>query len=233
MSTSFTNFKVTAKPIYIGLIAFISLVALFLFFPELDVQFHALFYDDVDGFYLRYAFWAEAIYHMVPILVGACMVMTLFLWGYNYFSKKELLGINGRVCLFLLLALAIGPGLVVNAIFKDNWGRARPSEIVEFGGTKQFTPPFIITDQCERNCSFVSGHAAGGFYLLAFTLLMRRHRILAMYAATAFGLFVGFGRIVQGRHFLSDVIFSGFFTYTVILLLFFILLQPNEKTVSR
>lgn len=34
--------------------------------------------------------------------------------------------------IFLVLLLALGPGLLVNAIFKDHWGRPRPREITQF-----------------------------------------------------------------------------------------------------
>ena len=41
---------------------------------------------------------------------------------------------------FLVILLVVGPGLLVNAVFKDHWGRPRPREIVQFGGQKQFSP---------------------------------------------------------------------------------------------
>jgi len=45
----------------------------------------------------------------------------------------------------------------------------------------------------------------------------RRNRIFA--AAALLGLLAGFGRIVQGGHFLSDVVFSGIAVFRVIWLL--------------
>ena len=61
----------------------------------------------------------------------------------------------------MIHAFCFGPGLVVNGVLKAFWGRARPSQILEFGGAAQFTPPVQIADQCARNCSFVSGEASG------------------------------------------------------------------------
>jgi membrane-associated phospholipid phosphatase len=100
---------------------------------------------------------------------------------------------------------------LVNGILKEHWGRARPSQIVEFGGDRQFTPAFVPARQCERNCSITSGHAALGFSLVAFAFLVpdRRRRRLAVAAAIAAGSLFGLGRIVQGGHFLSDVVLSG------------------------
>jgi lipid A 4'-phosphatase len=42
--------------------------------------------------------------------------------------------------LFVAVSLGIGPGLVVHGVFKDNWGRARPHDVIEFGGAKAFRP---------------------------------------------------------------------------------------------
>ncbi|MCK5489778.1 MAG: phosphatase PAP2 family protein, partial [Gemmatimonadetes bacterium] len=42
----------------------------------------------------------------------------------------------------------------------------------------------------------------------------RRNRIFV--AAAALGLVAGFGRIVQGGHFLSDVVFSGIAVFAVV-----------------
>ena len=65
--------------------------------------------------------------------------------------------------LFLFLSLAVGPGLVVNAIFKDHFGRPRPAEITSFGGDATFLPVGTpgITGQGK---SFPSGHASLGFF---------------------------------------------------------------------
>jgi lipid A 4'-phosphatase len=103
--------------------------------------------------------------------------------------------------------LALGPGLVVNTILKDHWGRARPHQILVFGGDAHFTPAVLMADQCARNCSFPSGHAALGFWLVAVAMVVPpRWRCLAMGCALAIGALVGAMRIAQGAHFLSDVI---------------------------
>ena len=59
--------------------------------------------------------------------------------------------------------LVLGAGLVVNGILKDDFGRARPRDIEAFGGSSQFTPAFVVSHECDRNCSFSSGDGAGAF----------------------------------------------------------------------
>ena len=57
-------------------------------------------------------------------------------------------------------------------------GPARPKHIVAFGGSKLFTPALQPTDQCKRNCSFVSGEACSvfaPFYAVAAIATSGRH----------------------------------------------------------
>jgi lipid A 4'-phosphatase len=99
---------------------------------------------------------------------------------------------------------------MVNTLFKDQWGRARPSQTTLFGGSQPFTPAWEVSHACERNCSFVSGHASMGFYLYSFAFLTtgrRRQQWIA--GGTLAGLGLGLLRIAQGGHFLSDVLLSG------------------------
>lgn len=104
--------------------------------------------------------------------------------------------------------------MLVHNIFKDHWGRARPHQTSEFGGGASFTPAWVPSDQCRRNCSFVSGHSAMGYYLSAFALIAPAHRCRRwLLAGLAAGSSIGLGRIVQGGHFFSDVILSFYFVW--------------------
>ncbi len=117
--------------------------------------------------------------------------------------------------LFLALSMLLGPGLMVNYVFKDHWGRARPAQIEEFGGNAHFTPPWVISNQCDKNCSFVCGHCSVGFALLAIAFVSRRPRVW-LFGAIATGATLGLMRIGQGGHFLSDVLFSFFVVFFTI-----------------
>jgi lipid A 4'-phosphatase len=156
---------------------------------------------------------------MVHPLAALLVVGLLCLLVYNLVRRRSVGPFDARAILFVLAVLAVGPGLVVNVVFKDHWGRARPRDVVHFGGTRTFTPAFVISDQCDRNCSFVSGHASLPFAFVALGYFLRRRRWAVYAAAAAFGGAVGLGRIVQGAHFLSDVVFSGIFVFLVAYLL--------------
>ncbi len=176
---------------------------LFLSMPQIDLSVSGLFVTDGQGFALGRQPPFTWLHDAVPPILGLAVVAVLAL------ALLRRLAVVKAV--YLLLALALGPGLLANTILKDNWGRARPAQITEFGGTRTFTPPLLMADQCAKNCSFVSGDGAAGFAAIAFALLAARRRALALTAAIGVGLLFGGNRILQGGHFLSDVLFAGWF----------------------
>jgi lipid A 4'-phosphatase len=111
------------------------------------------------------------------------------------------------------LSLIFGPAVVVNSVFKDHWDRARPRQIQDFGGDKQFSAAWIVSNQCDRNCAFTSGHAAAGFSFIALHFVARGS--LWLWLSLAFGGLIGASRIAVGAHFLSDVVFSFFLVYLI------------------
>lgn len=119
-------------------------------------------------------------------------------------------------CLFLVLLYLCGPGVLVNLIFKECWGRPRPVEIVEFGGTQQFVHPWQKNRRIVGK-SFPSGHASVAFYMAApFFLLWRVYKkqaITWLLFGTGYGVLMGTARILQGGHFLSDIIWSAGFVF--------------------
>jgi lipid A 4'-phosphatase len=108
----------------------------------------------------------------------------------------------------VVLAGILGPGLVVNLGFKDNWQRARPYQVQEFGGAQQFTRATFITDQCDNNCSFVSGHVACGIFLASLMLVHRRRKVAWLVAGVTAGWVIGFARMADHAHWLSDVLWA-------------------------
>ncbi len=118
--------------------------------------------------------------------------------------------------LFFALMLALGPGLLINGVFKPYWGRPRPHGTIPFGGAQPYLPVGDIGFATD-GASFPSGHASMGFYLMApgFVLYRRRPRLAAVFFALglAGGTIMGLARIVAGSHFVSDVIWSAGIVY--------------------
>lgn len=110
--------------------------------------------------------------------------------------------------LFFLTFYAVGPGIAIQ-LLKRLVGRARPSEIVEFGGALQFTPAWQVSGACSRSCSFASGESATAIALLALAcFLPERWRFKAIVALVPVVLVFSLNRIAFGAHFLSDVVLA-------------------------
>jgi lipid A 4'-phosphatase len=159
--------------------------------------------------------------HIAPLAVGIQGAASILTWlaivaaavgiGMAIVRKRHLLGLGLSHWVFLSLVLILGPAVLVNNVLKEHSGRPRPMHLEQFGGPSSFTPVFHSGD-CARNCSFVSGEAASIYALgFAVALLARRRRVAVLIATVLAGSFVGFIRIAQGAHFLSDIVFAGVF----------------------
>jgi len=203
------NKKYLNIELYFWLLFLVSSL-IFIFFPQIDLFVTDLFYDGAD-FPLK-GTWAEKFFYFsVEPLIITFALFFLAIFAYNFFTKKSVLNVNAKVVLYLLLVLGLAPGLIVNATLKDNWGRARPAQVLEFGGIKEFTPAFIPSNQ--GGYSFSSGHTAAAFSLLGFALLAHKRRNLWIGLALTYGVFVSLARMSSGGHFLSDVVTSFFIVY--------------------
>lgn len=198
--------------------------------PQLDLAAAGLFYDPFDGFFLKDQALVRFVYEFVPWLsravIAALLVFVLLAWTWQ--RRRVFFLAQRQAALFLLLVALVGPLLLVNGVFKEHWGRARPSQIEQFGGSKQFTRAAIPADQCAKNCSFVSGHASSGFFFLAPAFVFATRRRMWLAIGTGAGLGIGLVRMIQGGHFLSDVLFSGIVVYLTAWLLHALLFRESR-----
>jgi lipid A 4'-phosphatase len=219
------------KSIPIFIIISTIVAGIFLLFPQIDIAVSGLFYNEQERFFLDGGV-TGFIHNSVSFVAVGVGSLWIGLLLYSFIKKQNLWGISRRKLIYLLLALLIGPGLVVNTVFKDNWGRARPRVVQQFGGEKEFTPPFIMTNQCEKNCSFVSGDPSVGFYFFALALAFPARRKLFTAVAFSLGGIYGATRVIQGAHFFSDVIFSGVFTFATCYLLYLLLVKKENLSMG-
>ncbi len=208
----------------------LAVLAPLVLFPQIDVATSALFFEpEHHVFVLRSHPLGEFVRKTLPILLFTLAGVTAVLGATAKWRGQSVAGITPRIAAFVVASLALGPGLMVNTLLKDNWGRPRPSTIDAFFGPNHYVPPLLPSNQCSDNCSFPSGHAALGFWLVAFAFLAPpRWRRQAVLAALAFGALVGLVRIAQGGHFLSDVAFSGVIVVGVTRWLYVRMVAPYE-----
>ena len=181
---------------------------------RLDLDIQSFFYQPQTGWYLNDNPLFQFIYHYgnIPALLLSIAGLVLI-----WLSFRTMRHIKWRkIGLFLVLAMLLGPGLIINVILKDNWGRPRPRNITEFSGKYAYEKVLSI-DPSSPGYSFPCGHASMGFFLfIPWFVLRKKHKGLAaisLATGVTYGLFIGFIRIAQGGHFASDVIVSGILTY--------------------
>jgi len=197
-----------------GALAFAVMAVLSLAAPGIDLAVSRHFMR-AGGFSLAASPMAEAartLFRASTHLFPAGITLAALLAGAGVLRPRLRL----RETAFVLAVYALGPGLLVNLGLKTHWGRARPRDIAEFGGTAHFTPPLLPADQCARDCSFVSAETAGLAFLAFAVLLTAWPRLpsraarLAAAAALAGWAAAGAGlRIAVGAHFFSDVVFAA------------------------
>ncbi|PKP68572.1 MAG: hypothetical protein CVT82_14800 [Alphaproteobacteria bacterium HGW-Alphaproteobacteria-4] len=211
------------------LVAFVAALALFRGAPQLDLRVSALFFDaSRGGFWLvdlpSVQLWRSVLWNLSTMMMLAAVAGLA--WPY--------LGVSRRVWGFIGALYLLGPGVMANLVLKNNWGRARPAEIAEFGGAARFTPAGATADQCATNCSFVSGEVASAtaFTISALLLLWCwRARLAPSVRWLGVGLAVtvtlasAAQRIVAGRHFVSDSVFAVLLVAAVALALSWVFAQ--------
>ncbi|MFB3845392.1 MAG: phosphatase PAP2 family protein [Candidatus Cloacimonadaceae bacterium] len=193
-------------------------------FTELDLKFQSLFYRSGTGWYLKNLPLIRILYNygnLPALLLALCGVI---LFGLSFFTVKYIKW--RKIGIFLVLVMLIGPGLIINLTLKDHWGRPRPRNVIEFGGKYNFEE-ILSVDLSSPGKSFPSGHASMGFYLLTPWFLLRKKRqrwaAFFLFIGLTFGLLMGWARIAQGGHWLSDVITSGILVYLTAAAVFYLL----------
>jgi membrane-associated PAP2 superfamily phosphatase len=187
-------------------------------FPQLDIAITRPFYDEASrvfpAIYSLFARHMRDVFNYTTALLVAPAVIALAL---KVLLPRRRMLISARAAVFLVTTIALAPGLMANTILKDHWGRYRPNDTTEFGGSEAFTSWWDPRGTCEGNCSFVAGEGSGGFWTLApAALAPPQWRPVAYGAALLFGAAAGSFRVAGGAHFFTDVVFSGVFTFLII-----------------
>jgi membrane-associated PAP2 superfamily phosphatase len=205
----------TALAVVLALAAVTGLV--FGLFPQLDVKIAAPFYVVDRHFLLGDLDWHTWLRDQTMFVVALFAAPPIIALVFKLIFPHRRMPMSARAAVFLTVTFALAPGVLANGILKDHWPRSRPVDVQEFKGGERFTPWWDPRGDCTMNCSFVSGEAAGAYWLLApASLAPPPWRPLAYAAAVTFGTAVGVMRMAFGGHFFTDVVFAGVFTYLII-----------------
>lgn len=229
-----TNKKVLWRTaLWVGL-ALLSLVPFWISQWHLDFQMSHVFYHPAcspSGWLLDcHPLYKALFYSSVPLVSGVILLAGLgvVFWRPKTLSHKR---VRLRIAYFVIV-FVLGSGLVVNAIFKENWGRPRPVQTVDFGGAAQYAPPGKLVLHSDGK-SFPSGHSSVGFSFLALWFLWRQQRptwaLWGLGSGLLLGYAVGLARMAAGAHYLSDVIWSGWMMAMVAWLVYYPLMNMPKR----
>ncbi len=192
-------------------------------FTDLDQRLSTLFYDAAEEvFPLRHDWFLEVVLHhwakYLLVVFGLAMLGGFVL----SFSLAPLRPLRAPM-LYMLLAMALGTSSVsgLKAISKKHC----PYDLEIYGGYAPYVgllerpAPGMRPGRC-----FPGGHASGGFSLMAaFFVFRQRHprRAYLVLAATfACGFVLGFGRIMQGAHFISHNLWTAWICWVAAIALY-------------
>jgi membrane-associated PAP2 superfamily phosphatase len=193
----------------------IALITLSARIWNLDLIISGAFYNQETGFSGKSSvvvkFFYDTISWAVTTTLVFCLAYPVLYW------RLPMVRQYWRTVLALFLCLSIGPGIIVNSIFKDNFGRPRPIQTQEFGGEYQHRE-VLEANWGNKGKSFPSGHASVplAFLVLAFSAHRRKRVVLAQsmtIGITIWYVAVSYARIAAGGHHFTDVSWAGYIAF--------------------
>jgi membrane-associated PAP2 superfamily phosphatase len=218
--------------LHAGVPALLAIVLLAVFESSLlDVRIENLFFDPATRtFPLRDDWFFETVIHdagrLPVILIGVALAA-----GFALSFRRAGLRPWRRSLFFGALCVAAAPlavaGLKAGSVIHC------PRTLELYGGRQ----PYIrllgaIPNGTKRGHCWPGGHSSGGFALMALYFVFRRRKPLAarvcLVGALAYGLALGMGRVVQGAHFVSHILWAALVCWAVILALYELLLRKQD-----
>ena len=199
------NAKTTADPFLKScqyVILPLILIALFTFYlqPHIDLAIASYIHEKLtfDSRMLHYT-------SQIISIIGWILPVGISLY---YVTTRE------KKYLFLLTCYA-SSNIVTHLMIKPIWGRLRPYEIFPHH-LDDYTSIFQLSNACQFDCSFISGHTGLGFFLFSFAFIYPKYRYRIILTSVSLGLCLGLIRMLEHQHFLSDIIFSALVNMLII-----------------
>jgi len=166
-------------------------------------------------------------YGEIPAIVMAIVALGAYIAA----RLGKVRGEYAKPCLVIILTVVLGPGLMVNGLLKHFWGRPRPSDLLVFGGNhvyRKASEPGAIGE----GKSFTCGHCSMAFAVASAGAFYPYHPVVAVIAITGgivFGTAAGAARMIQGGHFLTDVLWSAIIVFVIITALYYLVFRIPER----
>jgi membrane-associated PAP2 superfamily phosphatase len=201
-------------------------------FTSLDTAIEDRFYDPQSReFPWRHTFLFEDLIHDAgKIVVIAFGVLVLGAFVASFFRERIVSW--RRPLAYVFLTLALGPAATSG--WKDLSPKHCPWDLAMYGGHAPHTTLLEpVPEGVKRGRCFPCGQASSGFSLMAlYFALLHRNRKLArrgLWLGLGYGSVLGFGRMVQGAHFLSHVLTTALVCWLVAFVLYELVLRRSEE----
>ena len=201
---------------------------------SIDERITRLFFDPVtQQFPLRNHWFLEVVMHYwikYAVVALAVMVLAAYVLSFRMVSLAPL----RRVLLFLVLAMGLSTAAV--SFVKSISPKQCPHDLTMYGGYAPYIALFEKTPEgVKPGKCWPGGHSSTGFCLMAFYfagLHLRRRRLAywGLFGGFGLGFILGFGRVIQGAHFLSHQLWAALICWLVMLALYELLLRRHPVT---
>ena len=138
------------------------------------------------------------VFRSIPWIAGGMVLLVLAAAAWLFLVGRPLWRFDRKgIAVCRLLDRARSRGSSPTPLLKDHWGRARPAQVDRVRRVPHCSPRrHCRRRRCPSNCSFVSGHAALAFSLVAFAFLLpagpaRRRGIGAAFALAGWSAWCG------------------------------------------
>nr|WP_196107254.1 MULTISPECIES: phosphatase PAP2 family protein [unclassified Ochrobactrum] len=186
---------------------FITVSGFFIIFPQVDLTISRYFFRAGIFFISDNPYWV-AIRDAYRISQWYVWIFLIILPVIYALWIRPLPAIAPHKVVYIFLVFLLGPGVLVQGL-KFLIGRARPRNLVEFGGSYDFTPAWQFSGMCHSNCSFPSGESSAAAAMLPLLIFVPvRFRLKAALIFVPVLALVSLNRVFMGAHFLSDVVIS-------------------------
>jgi len=204
----------------------VAVVALFFSYSSIDLKFATLFYDfSTHQWMARNHPFSVRIYQYFPFIFLFFIFLCLVALLYGYILAPNL----QKKRIWAALGAMLTSSLLVE-LLKNSIDRTRPYDLKQFGALYDYLPIGFFTYSLDgiHFSSFPSGHAASGFGLGIFLYFFfpdpsqwgqiqqdqrkNSNQLLGVWGFYGLSLLMGvslsLARLMQGGHFLSDLLVS-------------------------
>jgi membrane-associated PAP2 superfamily phosphatase len=204
---------------------------------DLDIWISNFFYDAAQkNFPWKEKAWFERIFHVglknLMLWSGVLTALGMLVWGVR---RKKLSLRQWGMCVAAMIFIPLGIVLL-----KWMTHRSCPWSLDVYGGPVHSTgllAQLLDPDVHDAGQCFPAGHSAGGYMWMGWALAVwQTHtywRKAFLWTGLFAGTFLGLTRVMQGAHFVSHVLWSGWFAWAIALLLAWLFRLEPVATNSR